>query len=135
MNGAARAAGGAGSILAHVDRDAIARAQREREARDALEFERQREELLLAQIADTVLAAERARIDGEAFAQMVPEDVVRVRELLADHADHAGDDDADADADADTLEQDEIDRLLGEIERSRASQGALERFIQALNRA
>lgn len=114
-----------------MDRDAIARAQREREARDALEFERQREELLLAQIADTVLAAERARIDGEAFAQMVPEDVVLVRESLADHADDVGDDDADADA----LEQDEIDRLLGEIERSRASQGALERFIQALNRA
>ena len=134
MNGAVGAVGGAGSILAPVDRDAIARAQREREARDALEFERQREELLLAQIADTVLAAERARIDGEAFAQMVPEDVVRVRESLADHGD-VGDDDADADAEDDALEQDEIDRLLGEIERSRASQGALERFIQALNRA
>ncbi len=123
----------AGTILPLVDRDAIAREQRAREAQDALAFERQREELLRAQIADTVLAAERARIDTEAFARMAPEDAALVRELLADETDEIGDDDGD-DSDDDVLEQTEIDRLLGEIERSRASQDALERFIEALNR-
>lgn len=116
-----------------MERDAIARARRGREAQDALEFERQREELLLAQIADTVLAAERARIDSEAFTHMTPEDVVLVRELLADPIDRAGDDDVDAGADEDTLDEHEIERLLGEIERSRASQRALEQFVEALN--
>lgn len=118
-----------------MERDAIARERRGREAQDALEFERQREELLLAQIADTVLAAERARIDSEAFTHMEPADVVLVRELLGDPIDRAGDDEVDPDSDEDTLEEYEIDRLLGEIERSRASQRALERFVEALNHA
>lgn len=118
-----------------MDRDAIARARRGREAQDALDFERQREELLLAQIADTVLAAERARIDSEAFTRMASEDVVLVRELLGDQMNGVGDDEDDAGSDEDTLEEDEIDRLLGEIERSRASQRALERFVEALNHA
>ena len=130
-----------------MDRDAVARAGRRSQAEEALAFERDREAALQEQLASLVLEDERPRIDAEAFASLDPEDARRVRDALGelDDEEHApeGEDDPfaaelyvsfeDDDVDLDD-EEDEVARLEREIEESRRTQAALERFVAALDR-
>jgi hypothetical protein len=124
-----------------VDRDAIARAQRLRQANEALEFERNRTTSLTEQIEEIVAEAEGPRIDEEAFTRMTPEDAAAVRTILQPDGDPLGEEDwlgftedaaeHDPDDDADGPEE-EIARLEAEIAESRSRREALERYIEAL---
>jgi hypothetical protein len=123
-----------------VDRAAIAREGRRAHALEALAFEREREQALDAQLRQVVLEAEGAHVDALAFAQLTPGDVSRVREALGtldgealddepledDEPEGTGDDD-------DVGPETEIRRLEEELERCRAVQHALERFVEALD--
>jgi hypothetical protein len=128
--------------LCRVDREAIARAQRRRQAEEALQFEQDRETALREQLEAIVVEQEGPRIDAAAFAAMAPEDVEVVRAALQGAADEpdededwlggglAGDEEEDADA-ADSQEE-EIARLEAEIADSRRRQAAFERYLAAL---
>jgi hypothetical protein len=133
-----------------VDREAIARGQRRRQAIEALEFERDRMAILEGQIEELVVELIGTRIDDEAFATMAPEDVATVRAILDPQAEYEVDDewpaDEDETAEDETAEDDpgaepedpaaeieaEISRLESEIAISRERQQALERYIEAL---
>jgi hypothetical protein len=129
-----------------VDRDAIARAQRSRQAREALEFERDRATSLEEQVEAIVAELEGPRIDQEAFARMVPEDVEAVRALLQpDDAPGSeekwlGFEGESLEGDSDETEQEseeeveaEIERLQQELAASRRRQEALERYIEEIS--
>jgi hypothetical protein len=126
-----------------VDRAAIAREGRRAQALEALAFEREREDALDAQLRQVVLEAEGDRVDALAFAQMTPDDARRVRETLGmlggdgpDDEPLEGDeldDPADEGDEEDTGPETEISRLEEELERCRALQRALERFVEALD--
>lgn len=133
-----------------MDRDAIARAGRRSQAEDALAFERDREAALRLQIAELVLEEEGPRVDAEAFAALVPDDVRRVRAALGETEEvepDAGEDEDPFAADPEGTfaddparsgerdgNEDEIARLEREIAESQRSQAALEHFIAALDR-
>jgi hypothetical protein len=129
-----------------VDREAIARAQRRRQASDALEFERERSVLLQEQIDELIAELEGERVDEAAFAQMTPEDAELARSLLRpgepeeaeDSAEDEwliyGDDPPEAEeTDPRAEAEEEIARLQEELEGSRRRQEALERYIAALD--
>ncbi len=123
-----------------MDRDAIARERRREEALDALGFEREREAALRDQVGETVLEAERDRIDQAALARLEPRDAALVREILGADTDDGVEDDWDEvladfadEPDDDGLSEDEVARLLGEIAASQERQQALERFVAALD--
>jgi hypothetical protein len=133
-------------MVPRVDREAIARAQRRQQARDALEFERERAAGLQEQIDALIVELEGSRVDEEAFAAMSPEDAELARSILApaeEPADDADDDqwlifgddapEAEEEADPRTEAEEEIARLEGEIAESRRRQEALERYIEALD--
>jgi hypothetical protein len=126
-----------------VDRDAIARRRRRGQALEALAFEREREAALLEQLEEVVLEEEGPRIDREAFARLRPEDVAVVRGVLdgwsEPHEEEADELEDDFFAGLETAgeepapdEEDEVERLQGEIEASRARQRALGRYLDAL---
>jgi hypothetical protein len=119
-----------------VDRDAIARRRRRGQVLEALTFEREREAALRDQLEEVVLEQEGPRVDAEAFAQMQPDDVAVVRELLDDGWSLLDDEDDDDLTDDDGLDvaadEDEVERLQGEIESCRARQRAFERYLDAL---
>jgi hypothetical protein len=127
-----------------MDRDAIARGQRRRQAEEALEVERDRMAMLEGQIEEFVAELVGSRIDEEAFAAMPPEDVETVRALLGPgpefEVEVEGDEDETAEAEpASELDEDpaaeieeEISRLESEIAISRQRQQALERYLEAL---
>ena len=131
-----------------MDREAIARAQRRRQADEALEVERDRMAMLEGQIEEFVTELIGARIDDEAFATMAPEDVATVRAVLDPQAEYELDDEWPA-AEDETAEDDpapepepedptaeieaEISRLESEIAISRQRQQALEHYREALN--
>lgn len=133
-----------------VDRDAIARGQRRRQAEEALEFERDRMAMLEGQVEEFVTELIGARIDDEAFATMPPEDVETVRAVLDPRPEYEFDDEW-PEAEGETAEDDpapetedpeedpeaeieaEISRLESEIAVSRRRQQALERYIAALD--
>ena len=123
-----------------MDRAAIAREGRRAQALEALAFEREREEALDTQLREVVLEAEGAHVDGLAFTQMTPGDVTRVREAMGT-ADRDGpeDDPLEDDELVETGDEDdagpetEIRRLEDELERCRAVQHALERYVEALD--
>ena len=130
-----------------MDRDAVARAGRRSQAEEALAFEREREVALHEQLASLVLEDERPRIDAEAFASLDPEDARRVREALGELDDDEHEPDVEEDPFSAELyvsfedgdvededEEDEVTRLEREIEESRRTQAALERFVAALDR-
>ena len=138
-------------MVACVDRDAIARAQRRRQAEEALEVERDRMAMLEGQIEDMVTELLGAGIDEAAFAAMTPEEVEAVRELLDPPSDFDFDDDepeeesdegwdetpgaepaAEPEEDPAAETEAEISRLEAEIAISRQRQQALERYIEAL---
>ncbi len=133
-----------------MDRDAIARARRRRQAEEALEVERDRMAMLEGEIEDLVTELVGARIDEETYAAMTPEDAETVRELLGAPPDFEVDEDwatDDESADEETAEDDpgavaedpageieaEIARLESEIAISRQRQQALERYLAALD--
>jgi hypothetical protein len=132
-----------------VDRDAIARAQRRRQAEDALEVERDRMAMLEAQIEEFVTELIGTRIDEEAFATMPPEDVETVRAVLDPRPEYELDEEWFAEEDEEEVVQvedepvdephdpeaeveAEIARLESEIAVSRQRQQALERYLEAL---
>jgi hypothetical protein len=125
--------------LGSVDRDAHVRAARRRQAQDALEFERDREEMLTIELDDAVAGIEGKRVDSAVFAQMSSEDVRLVREAIGDDSIFAASIDRDdidrsteSDADGFVREQ-EIARLRDELASSRRLQAALERYLEVLS--
>jgi len=141
-------------MVVSVDRDSIARAQRRRQAEEALEVERDRMAMLAGQIEELVAELIGARIDEQAFAAMAPEDVEAVRAMLDPQSelgleldeelvDEAEDDwpadggataaeDSQPDEDPAAELEAEISRLESEIAVSRRRQQALERYLEAL---
>jgi hypothetical protein len=135
-------------MVASMDRDAIARGQRRRQAGEALDAERDRMAMLEGQIEECVAELLGSRIDEEAFATMPPEDMETVRALLdpqpeyelddewrADDDETAEDDPAPEPEDAAAEIEEEISRLESEITISRQRQQALERYLEALDGA
>jgi hypothetical protein len=125
-----------------MDVEAIARAQRRRQAQEALEFERDREAALEEQLEAVVAEVEGPRIDEEAFARMPSEDAELAREILASGSD-GEDPDLDpldeewlvegdtADEESESFE-DEVSRLQDEIAQSRRLQHALKSYLKVL---
>jgi hypothetical protein len=124
-----------------VDRDAIARAHRRRQAQEALEFERDRVTSLEEQVEAIVAELEGPRIDQETFAKMTPEDVEAVRALL--QPDDApgpeeewlrfeGESAEAGPSETEEETEEEIARLQREIAASRRRQEVLERYMDAL---
>jgi hypothetical protein len=131
-----------------VDREAIARAQRRRQASEALQFERERAADLQELIDMLVVELEGSGVDRQAFAKMTAEDAELARSLLApeepaDDADEDawlifGDDQPEDDqpegdeSDPRAEAEEEIARLQAEIAASRRREQALEAYIAAL---
>ena len=123
-----------------MDPEAIARDQRRRLAREALEFEVGREAALADQLQETIAEVEGPAIDERVFARMASEDVELVRAALGD--DSADESAAEGDEwfveeedEAEIVAEDresEISRLEGEIRDSRLRQAALQRYLEAL---
>ena len=120
-----------------VDRDAIARAQRRRQAQEALEFERDRATSLKEQVEAIVAELEGPRIDQDAFARMTPEDVEAVRAVLQPD-DAPGPEEEWLGFEGESPEagpsetEEEIARLQQEIAASRRRQAVFERYMDAL---
>jgi hypothetical protein len=124
-----------------MDVEAIARLQRRRLAREALEFERDREAVLREQLEAVVADVEGPRIDQEAFARMTPEDADLVRAILVSGLEG---EDPDLDAEDEWYDigetdepeaesfEDEVQRLEEEIAESRRLQQALTNYLEAL---
>ena len=138
-------------MVAFMDRDAIARGQRRRQAEEALEAERDRMVMLEGQVEELVAELVGTRIDDEVFATMAPADVETVRAVLDPRPEYELEDDwpaaEDETAEDETAEDDpaqepedptaeteaEISRLESEIAISRQRQQALERYLAALD--
>jgi hypothetical protein len=122
-----------------VDREAHVRAARRRQALDALEFERDREEMLTVELEDTVAGVDGQRVDADVFAQMSAEDVRLVRAALGDESavvERVNRDDLEPLVDIDAVNhelEEEIARLEGELASSRRAQAALERYVEVLS--
>jgi hypothetical protein len=123
-----------------VDREAMAREQRRKQVLQALEFERNREAALVEQLHEVVAEAEGARVDEAAFAQMDPDDVELVRDVLAGGVGDDEDenpfafealDEPDA-ADDSADDEEEIARLEHEIAKGRSRQRAYARYLDVL---
>lgn len=127
-----------------MDRDAIARTQRLRQAQEVLEFERERASELEEQIEAIVAELEGPRIDEEAFAKMAPEDVAVVRSVLHFDGEPALEQDdwlgfegmalEDEPTGGETVDdtEEEIVRLQAEVAESHRRQEVLERYVEAL---
>ena len=136
----------AGRYRWRVDRLAIARAERRRQATDELEFERERATALQEQLERIVLELEGPAVDEEVFAKMAPEDVDLIRaaiqggsemelediddELL--DGDEGGHDTEQWAAEQREAQEAEIVRLQAEIASSERRQQALGRYLKAL---
>ena len=125
-----------------MDRDALARGARRRQAREALEFEREREAMLIEQLEDRLAEVEGPRLDEAAFAGMDPADAQLVREaLFGPPAEELTDEDfgeyladvADPDDQEDPAEAEaEVTRLEEQLAACRRRQRALESYLVAL---
>ena len=123
-----------------MDRDAVARAGRRAQAEEALVFEREREEALRQQVAEIVLEEDGARVDAAAFAMLDVDEVRLVRVALGQDGEEDVEEDPFGDepyvvfeqAEEEDDDEDEVSRLQSEIDESRRTQAALERFIAAL---
>ena len=127
-----------GDYLWPVDREAIARAVRRRQAQEALDFEREREQTLEEQIELVIGEADGPRIDAAAFERMSAEDVQIVKAELSpppfDGDDEPGYiewDDLLADDPGDPHAE-ELARLNDELENCRRRQQAFRAFLDAL---
>lgn len=122
-------------MVAGVEREAIARERRRRQALEQLEFEREREAALRDQLEELITEQHGPQVDDSAFAAMSPEDVEIVREAL-----HGGDpgegfedeigwgDEPDAEEGVDA----EVARLEAELAECRRRQQAFEHYLEAL---
>ena len=119
-----------------MDREAIARAERRRQALEALEFERARGAALRERLESIVAELDGPAIDEAVFAQLTPEDVEVVRPALQS-------DDAellepleveleDPRAEHTAWLEEEIVRLQEEITSSDGRRQAFERYLEAL---
>jgi hypothetical protein len=124
-----------------MDRLAIVRAQRRRQATEALEFERAREEALRDRLESIVAELDGPALDEAAFAAMAPEQAAFVRaELYGEEPEPLGEewalpleDDPEADPLVDPTGQEaEIARLEEEIAGSLRRQQAFEAYLGAL---
>lgn len=121
-----------------VDRIAIARAERRRQAMEELEFERERAAALHEEIARLVLELEGPGLDEEVFGRLSPGDVDLVRASLQGRPAADRDEDewfelGDDDAEPDRAELEvEIARLEAESAASTRRQEAFERYLEAL---
>jgi hypothetical protein len=119
-----------------VDRDALVRAVRRRQALDALAFERDRAALLSEQLEETVALLDGQRIDADLYERLGSDDVQLVRAALRDGGtDDAGDDsdeDDENEFDPRAEAEAELARLQGELELSARTQAALERYLDVL---
>jgi hypothetical protein len=126
-----------------VDHEAIAREQRRRLAREALEFEIGREAALGDQLQETIAEVEGPAIDERVFTRMASDDVELVRAALGDDAadelvaegDESDEWFVEEEDDSEIVAQDresEINRLEAEIRDSRRRQAALQRYLEAL---
>ena len=123
-----------------MDSDAIVRARRRQHALDQLEFERDRETALLEQSDDVLTELEGPRIDAAAFALMEAQDIQLVREALDPGHSQQEEDwlelEGETPAESAELRRGELEaervRLGQLIAESRASQQALERYVEAL---
>jgi hypothetical protein len=125
-----------------MDFEAIARAQRRRQALEALEFQRDREAALQEQLEAIVTEVQGPRIDEAAFIRMAPEDVELARGILEPGLDSV-------EYDLDSLDKEwsveekapevefedyeaELGRIQGEIADTRRLQQALRSYLEAL---
>ena len=123
-----------------MDRLAIARAERRRQATEELEAERGRADQLRDEVTRLVVELEGPSLDDEIFARLEPEDVEVVRSSLQDNTaieDEDGEwldaDDPWRDAETQRAEVEaEIVRLEAEIAVSNRRQQAFERYLAAL---
>jgi len=124
-----------------VDREAIARNLRRKQAEEVLEFEREREQSLEEQITMVIGEVEGPRIDAAAFQSMSEEDAKIVNEefnpLPYDPGDGSDfferDDLIDLDEpDPADLHAEELARLNDEIAKSRRRQEAFKAYLTAL---
>jgi hypothetical protein len=127
--------------LCAVDRDAIARGVRRRQAQETLDFEREREQTLIEQVELAIGEAESSHVDAAAYERMSPEDVQIVKAEF-DPPTYDADEDAgfferDDLFDLDEVEEvdphaEELARLNGELEECRRRQQAFSAYIDAL---
>jgi hypothetical protein len=122
-----------------MDREALARAARRRQALEALEFERERESALVEQLEHTVADAEGRRLDEAIFAGMEPEQVEIVRGVLHGPSEDEEDEEIliereifGPDPDDDESVEEEIARLEQELADCRTRQQAFERYLAGL---
>jgi hypothetical protein len=123
-----------------MDRLAIVRAERRRQATEELEAERGRVEALREEIARLVVELEGPRIDEETFAQLAPEDVELVRPALQGgteiedaETEWLGAEESWRDEEAERADiEAEIVRIEQEIASSTRRQEAFERYLAAL---
>ena len=122
--------------LGAVDREAIARAERRRQALDALEFERARAAALQERLEAIVAELDGPALDARIFERLAPADVEIVRAVLqSDEAEPA--EALDGELDDPRQEQkawleEELVRLEEEIASSGGRQQAFERYLDAL---
>jgi hypothetical protein len=128
-----------------VDRDALVRAARRRQAEEALAVERDREAMLASEVEDLLADADGARLDAELYARMDDGAANLVAAALGQWPGPAGDPDPDEPWDAGFEEEEdeepedaepveaEVERLREEIEGSRATQAALLRYLELLD--
>ena len=122
--------------LGVVDRESIARAERRRQALEALEFERARAAALQERLEAIVGELDGPAIDEAIFAQLAPEDAEVVRPALqSDDAELL--DPLEVELDDPRAEhaawlEEEIVRLQEEIASSGGRQQAFERYLEAL---
>jgi hypothetical protein len=128
-------------MVAGVERDAIARERRRRQALELLEFEQEREAALREQLDELITEQHGSEVDDSAFASMSPEDVKVVREALVGSDDPPEVDEVEAALsewpeettdDADDVEA-EIARLEAELAECRRRQQSFERYLEALD--
>jgi hypothetical protein len=122
-----------------MDREALARRRRRRQAEEALEDELGREAALTERLEEVVAEEEGPRIDERVFTRMQPDDVALVREALQAPS-WLDDDEDDPDflpVEGEELDQagadDEIARLQDEIADSQRRQLAYRRYLEALD--
>jgi hypothetical protein len=124
-----------------VDREAIARGTRRRQAQEALDFERDREQALEEQIALAITEADGPKIDAVAFAAMSPEDAALVRAELNplpydsdDGPDYFERDDLIDFDDVESVDPhaEELARLNEELTQCRRRQQAFQAYLAAL---
>jgi hypothetical protein len=124
-----------------MDREVIARAVRRRQAEEALDFEREREQTLEEQVEMVIGEADGSQIDAAVFERMSPEDVEIVKAefspLPYDPDEGASFFERDDLFNFDEVEEvdphaEELARLNAEIEECRRRQKAFAAYIEAL---